>query len=79
MTRALNSHAKAYFLIAKQSCFLDNTSSSCQSPDLIYMFSEAKHLTSATLVLIVYCFRYPIIQDIHVCQDCLVTKVTQGL
>lgn len=44
MTRTLNGHAKAYLLIAKHSCFLDNTSSSRQSPDLIYMFSEAKPL-----------------------------------
>lgn len=52
MTRTLDGHAKAYLLIAKHSCFLDNTSSSRQGPDLIYMFSEAKHHTSATLVLI---------------------------
>ena len=43
------------------------------------MFSEGNHHTPATLVFIVYCVQYPVIQDIHLCLDSLVTSVMQWM
>lgn len=34
-----------------------------KAPDFIYMFSDSKHHTPATLVIAAHCLQYPIMQD----------------
>lgn len=60
----MNNDVKAYLLIVTHThTHLVKQTPPIKAPDFIYMFSDSKHYTPATLVIAVHCLQYPIIQD----------------